>query len=122
MHTNATLDILDDQTTALGNQLRYFQSKICPQYQTRELRREADARKRRQHNQGLNISSSVSAVGQQDLDSRRPKTLNLQTYKYHALGDYVETIKRLGTTDSYTSEAVRKLILLLMLNDYILSG
>ena len=31
---------------------------------------------------------------------------NLDTYKYHSLGDYVEHIKRYGTTDSYSTEAV----------------
>ncbi|EDQ99293.1 uncharacterized protein LACBIDRAFT_335113 [Laccaria bicolor S238N-H82] len=35
---------------------------------------------------------------------RRKKTLNLNTYKAHALGDYVETIQRYGTTDSYSTE------------------
>ncbi|KAH7918173.1 hypothetical protein BV22DRAFT_1025018, partial [Leucogyrophana mollusca] len=32
------------------------------------------------------------------------KLLNLQTYKYHALGDYPNTIRRFGTTDSYTTQ------------------
>jgi hypothetical protein len=37
---------------------------------------------------------------------QRPKTLNLNTYKIHALGDYVSSIKTYGTTDSYSTEAV----------------
>jgi hypothetical protein len=37
---------------------------------------------------------------------RRKKTFNLNTYKAHALGDYVETIRRCGTTDSYSTEPV----------------
>ncbi|RDB23027.1 hypothetical protein Hypma_009855 [Hypsizygus marmoreus] len=32
------------------------------------------------------------------------KKFNLNTYKAHALGDYVATIKRYGTTDSYSTE------------------
>lgn len=32
--------------------------------------------------------------------------MNLNTYKVHALGDYVETIRRYGTCDSYTTETV----------------
>jgi len=28
------------------------------------------------------------------------------TYKYHALGDYVDTIRRFGTTDSYSTQPV----------------
>ena len=35
------------------------------------------------------------------------KTFNLQTSKLHALGDYVETIKMFGTTDSYSTQIVR---------------
>jgi hypothetical protein len=38
--------------------------------------------------------------------ARKPKQLNLKTYKYHSLGDYVDTIKRFGTTDSYSTQGV----------------
>jgi hypothetical protein len=34
------------------------------------------------------------------------KTFNLNTYKYHALADYPSTIRRFGTTDSYSTERV----------------
>ncbi|KAG8220326.1 hypothetical protein J3R82DRAFT_3536 [Butyriboletus roseoflavus] len=32
------------------------------------------------------------------------KHLNLTTYKYHVLADYPDTIRRYGTTDSYTTQ------------------
>ncbi|KAG0695162.1 hypothetical protein DFH29DRAFT_1005685 [Suillus ampliporus] len=35
---------------------------------------------------------------------RRKKSFNIQTYKFHALGDYVASIRLLGTTDSYSTE------------------
>jgi hypothetical protein len=38
---------------------------------------------------------------------RRSRTLNLNTYKIHSLGDYAATIRRYGTSDSYTTEIVR---------------
>ncbi|EFI26951.1 ubiquitin and ribosomal protein S27a [Coprinopsis cinerea okayama7 len=47
---------------------------------------------------------SNTSVPAPDSKGRLRKTLNLNTYKYHALCDYVETIRRFGTTDSYTSE------------------
>ncbi|KAG6908713.1 hypothetical protein DXG01_003558, partial [Tephrocybe rancida] len=47
LHSSSTLDLLDQQTTALGDCLREFQIKICPAFSTRELRREAVARERR---------------------------------------------------------------------------
>lgn len=34
------------------------------------------------------------------------KTLNLTTYKYHALADYPSTIRQYGTTDSYSTQLV----------------
>jgi hypothetical protein len=34
------------------------------------------------------------------------KTFNLCTYKLHALGDYVATIARYGTTDNYSTQVV----------------
>lgn len=37
---------------------------------------------------------------------RRTKAFNLRRYKYHALGDYPEMIRRYGTTDSYSTEPV----------------
>lgn len=39
---------------------------------------------------------------------RRHKVLNLNTYKDHSLGDYVETIRRNGTSDSYSTEPVNR--------------
>jgi hypothetical protein len=39
-------------------------------------------------------------------NARQFKTLNLNTYKIHALGDYVSAIKTYGTTDSYSTETV----------------
>jgi hypothetical protein len=32
-----------------------------------------------------------------------PWTFNINTYKFHALGDYETMIHRFGTTDSYTT-------------------
>lgn len=39
-------------------------------------------------------------------DTRRLKALNLDTYKYHSLGDVASAIRRFGTTDSYSTEIV----------------
>lgn len=38
--------------------------------------------------------------------TKHKKTFNLQTYKLHALGDYTTTIRKYGTTDSYSTEMV----------------
>lgn len=38
---------------------------------------------------------------------KRKKFFNLSTYTYHALGDYANTIRQFGTTDSYSTQLVR---------------
>lgn len=47
LHSDITLEILDKQTTQLGDALRAFQSKTCTAFETLELKREAEARKRK---------------------------------------------------------------------------
>ena len=114
LHTDATLQILDVTTTDLGNQLRAFQSDTCASFETLELKREAEARQRRQTREG----SAANAPG--ILNQRRRKTLNLQTYKIHALGDYVSTIRMFGTTDSYTTAIASASFLMRMSNDLLI--
>ena len=48
----------------------------------------------------------VSSTNNTYASTRKVKTLNLQTYKLHALGDYVEQIWTYGTTDSYSTQSV----------------
>ena len=38
--------------------------------------------------------------------SRKPKTLNLSTYKWHALADYVRSIHLFGGTDGFSTQLV----------------
>jgi hypothetical protein len=102
MHTDATLEMLDDETTVLGMQLRDFQLSTCSVYKTRELMREKKARERREN-------KKPGSQTNQDVGERRPMMFNLQTYKFHSLGDYVSTIKRYGTSDSFTSAIVSHL-------------
>ena len=48
MHHDLTLDILDSVTVSLGKMLRSFKDITCPAFTTKELRREASARARRE--------------------------------------------------------------------------
>jgi hypothetical protein len=105
-HTDLTLDILDIITVQLGAAFRAFVRNTCPAFDARELHREADSRKRRQQKKAAEGGSSgLTAVASSD-DECRKKTFNLERYKYHALGDYADTIRRLGTTDSFSTEPV----------------
>lgn len=48
----------------------------------------------------------VSSHPKKEVNSRLHKALNLNTYKDHSLGDYVDSIRRNGTIDSYSTESV----------------
>jgi hypothetical protein len=97
MHTEATLDRLEQVTTDLGDLMRDFRDKTCANFNTTELAREVEARNRRNARK-----ESTKAPNQ----TRKAKTLNLHTYKFHALGDYVRTIRMFGTTDSFSTQLV----------------
>ena len=133
MHTDFTLDHLEELTKEFGQLMRQFRDLSCSHFQTVELPREVEARKRRQHraqakkpptSAGMedqtapllsntnipastieprstasttNVNTSVSNVlptpaVPPSTSTRKPKTLNIFTYKFHALGDYVRTI------------------------------
>lgn len=112
MHTDRTLEIFDELTVCIGAKFREFNDKTCSAFDTRELRREIQARKRRQEKKsGVNNSKSAPApvsahLGADGSEGPRPKKFNLHTYKFHALGDYPETIRLFGTSDSYSTEPV----------------
>ncbi|KAI9057376.1 hypothetical protein FKP32DRAFT_1745228 [Trametes sanguinea] len=97
MHTDTSLARLDDATAVLGYELRRFVSVTCASFDTRETQSEYDARKR--------AEARRPAVPQAGPSSgRRYRTLNINTVKMHFLGYYAMTIRRIGTTDSYTTQ------------------
>ncbi|KAG2105838.1 uncharacterized protein F5147DRAFT_775151 [Suillus discolor] len=126
IHSDLTLDIFEQQTTDLGKRFRHFKEKVCPSYQTQELDHEVGARSRRQAKgaakragtingrgserafQGSNAKGKEKAKLEQNVPGakqpRRKKSFNIQTYKFHVLGDYVACIHHFGTTDSYSTE------------------
>jgi hypothetical protein len=108
MHTDVTLGRLSQVTKSLGDKLRSFQGKTCPAFPARELERERAARLRRQAPGLATVKSGTSNPKAQKHSSsaRQPKQLNLRTYTFHSLGDYHLTIRRFGTTDSYTTQPV----------------
>ena len=69
----------------------------CLTVPTKELKKEAEARARRALKSGKGATESAA---------QRPAELNIFTIKFHFLGDYVSTIRQLGTTDSYSTQTV----------------
>ena len=106
VHTETTLAALEKVTTIVGRELRKFHNVTCASFHTVELPNEAAARQRRVMDL---TSTSVSTANSSHSVTRKPKTLNLNTYKFHAMGDYVDTIHTFGTTDLYTTQIVRHL-------------
>ena len=68
---------------------------------TFELPKETEARKRRQKS---GKGKEKAAAG--NTSGRKAKVLNLFTYKWHALGDYVRTIRLFGGTDGFSTQVV----------------
>lgn len=125
LHSDETLKLLDNETTNLGEKLRNFKSTTCAAFRTEELRKEAEARHRRQAKQnakagnttgnsttpgGAVSASHGTSATPKEAPPKKSKVFNLNTYKVHALGDYVATIRQYGTTDSYSTEPVCQLI------------
>ncbi|KAF9783667.1 hypothetical protein BJ322DRAFT_1109524 [Thelephora terrestris] len=76
LHTDSTLDLLEEVTKEFGYLMRQFRNKTSDEFNTVELPRGADARNGRTR-------------------SSKKKELNLNTYKFHALADYGELAHRL---------------------------
>ncbi|KAG6815464.1 hypothetical protein H0H93_009743, partial [Arthromyces matolae] len=101
LHTDTTLQRLDLLTSELGRILRRFSKQVCPYFDTRELPREEAARGRRKAK--MSKSQPSTAQPKEPATAKR-KMFNMNTYKLHALGDYVSTIRWFGTTDSYSTQ------------------
>lgn len=126
MHSKYTLDMLHLQTITLGQQLRKFETEVCPRYKTYETPKENAARVRtlvrrkqkRAATLGVVASGSSTSLpiaeGGVPIDdphigaesTKKELKFNLNTSKIHALGDYVSEIKAYGTTDSYSTQLV----------------
>lgn len=96
MHSDSTLKHLEALTTKLGKLVRDFENKVCSKFTTVELPREAEARKRRPAARDRSDASSAVHV----------KKLNLFTYKWHALADYVPQIRLFGGSDGISTQIV----------------
>jgi hypothetical protein len=105
LHTESTITALETSTTRLGIALRKFSSTTCEAYETRDLPSEESARGRRK------AALSAKTMGTPKDASAKKKNhkrmFNLSSYKPHSLPDYTTSIRMYGTTDNYTTQAVR---------------
>jgi hypothetical protein len=83
--------------------MRKFRDTTNSDFATFELPRETAARKRRSKAKGKETEEGTSNPAS---TSQKPKTLNLFTYKWHALADYVRFIRLFGGTDGFSTQVV----------------
>ncbi|THV02220.1 hypothetical protein K435DRAFT_836569 [Dendrothele bispora CBS 962.96] len=112
LHTEVTLEQLEKVTVDIGKLMREFRDKSASDFMTYELPREQQARARRQQHaeaqrkelpEAETATTSKARSGLTTSEHKQRK-LNISTYKFHALGDYVSTIKLFGTTDNYSTQ------------------
>ena len=101
LHTESTLHHLEGLTTKLGKSMRKFRDTTQSAFVTLELPKETGARNRRQTSRKGKEKATAS-----NTPGRKPKILNLFTYKWHALGDYVRVIRLFGGTDGFSTQVV----------------
>ena len=117
MHTEDTLTRFDKSTAIIGRELREFRDVTATNFATKELPGEVAARARRKQSKAKNAPAGIAPVPLPPPPPPKGKLLNLDTYKFHALGDYPTTIPLFGTTDSYSTQIVNDapfLILILL--------
>lgn len=100
LHTKSTLQLLEKATTDLGFQLRRLVAGVCQKIVAYET---PNGRSRRQKDRR-------SKPAKKD-DERKERVFGLFTYKLHALGDYVASIRLFGTTESWSTRTVSNAIL-----------
>ncbi|KAG2052328.1 hypothetical protein BDR06DRAFT_983179 [Suillus hirtellus] len=99
MHSDLTLEIMDEVTSTLGQQFREFKTTVCAVYQTCKLHKEVEA----------HAQCHAKKAGKQTAGCKGKESCNLEkqaqsTQNFHALGDYVSTICWYGTSDLYSTE------------------
>jgi hypothetical protein len=100
LHTESTIQHLEGLTTELGKSMRNFRDTTQAAFETFELPKEMGARQRQKSGKGKEKAAAGSTSG------RKPRNLNLFTYKWHALGDYVQAIRLYGGTDGFSTQVV----------------
>ena len=90
------MDAFDASVAPFGKSVRAFQTKVCAYVDTRELSKETQARKRRK------TSTNTEPV----TFTAKSKVLNINTYKYHRLGDYPRAVRLFGPLDGFSTETV----------------
>ena len=108
VHTDNTLDLFRAATKSLTAAVQRFIRETCESYMTEELPKETAARRR--HTAALTVKWSSRTTKGKTSSTPKGKKLNLETYKYHTLADYPETIQMFRMADNYNTQIVCSLL------------
>jgi len=118
LHTETTVQDLENSTARLGDLLLDFQKTLCPEYDTYDLPTEEAARSRRQTRKAAappptHVYADSGSEKDEPMQKkgngkakRKTRQVNLDSYKLHSLGGYAKAIRQYGTTDNYNSQTV----------------
>lgn len=116
IHTEDTVKRFEIVTSDLGKHLRYFQQKICLHYKTKELPKEARARRRQKDTLAAattTVAASASLPQASALSAPLPtqpapksKTFSLSNVKLHMLADMATFIPQHGALVGCSTQTV----------------
>ena len=88
--------------------MRKFENYVCSKYDTKDLPSELAVHSRRRQQKAIKLAMTTPASTQKVPAPTGPqrRKFNLETYKYHALGDYTTSIRLHGPLDGYNTQLV----------------
>ncbi|KAI0349053.1 hypothetical protein OH77DRAFT_1525957 [Trametes cingulata] len=95
LHTDVSVGIFRAATGHMTEAMRDFARTTCERYETRELAKEVDARVRRAEKSGADAPDRNSKVVHFNV---------LNTYKYHSLPDYPDSVEEIGPLDNANTQ------------------
>ncbi|KDQ54440.1 hypothetical protein JAAARDRAFT_60806 [Jaapia argillacea MUCL 33604] len=98
MHTDSSLTVLNDTTTALGMELRRFEAVTCRAFITKETEAKCAACRHAEARQVARFGQAPTGVASPA--GHHQQQFNLRTIKTHALGDYADVIGGLVKLDA----------------------
>ena len=107
LHTESTLNALENSATRLGSLLRKFKNDVCSAYATRNLPSEEAARGRRQAAKAQKAGGGAQPPTKTSAKASKLRGFNMETYKLHAFPDYPASIRAYGVTENTSTKNVR---------------
>lgn len=107
-HIDPTLELLEAFTKRLGDELRRFETYSTARFKSVETPKEKEAWDRREDpkNAPLTATRRPSKAPAKRVSGHHQKRFSLSTVQIHLLGHYVPTIRRFGSTNSYSTQVV----------------